>query len=65
MLSMEEMEKYDEHILMQFINSWTNRKVNINLMSFEIMEELVSRFKKLSLEGKNWRKSAKVSKEAL
>ena len=59
----EGMEKHDEHILMQLINSWTNMKVNINGMAFEKMEEIVTRARELSLEGKNWHKQARVSNE--
>lgn len=50
---MEGKEKHDEHILMQFINSWTHRKVNINEMAFEIIEELIARVRGFSLEGNN------------
>ena len=53
---MEGMEEHDEHISMQFINSWTDKKVNINGMMFEIMEEIVARVGELSQAGKSWRK---------
>ena len=53
---MEDMENHDEHILMQFINSWNDRKANINDISCKIVEELVVRVGGLSPEGKNWHK---------
>ena len=53
---MEGMENHDEHISMQFINSCNDWKVNINDMSFKIVEELVVRVGGLSPEGKNWHK---------
>ena len=50
---MEGMQKHDEHILMQFIYSWNDKKVNINDMSFKVMEELVVSVGGLSPKGKN------------
>ena len=49
----EGMEKHEEHILIQFINYWNDRKMSINDMAFKIIEELIARVKGFSLEGKN------------
>ena len=52
---MECIEGFVELVSMQIIDSWDNRRVIINKISFRIMVEVIEKVGGLSLEGKIWR----------
>lgn len=61
---MDGMVKHNEVILMKFYQTWKDRKVTVNGMSFEISEENIVRAGDFSLYGNKWQRQAKISEEA-
>ncbi len=51
-LYMEAMSGYNENRSLQFVNSWKDRRVMINGISFQINEEIISLAIGLSMKGK-------------
>lgn len=58
------IEGYDKSVSMQFVNFWTDRRVTINGISFEINEEVIGRAIGLSLEGRKLCKKTSVLNKA-
>ena len=58
------MARYDENCVLQFVNSWNDRKVTINGITFQVTEEVIAMATGLSMKGKKWRKVTKITDEA-
>ena len=56
---MEALNGYDENCSLQFVNSWEDRRVMINGISFHISEEVISLAMRLDMRGRKWKKSDK------
>ena len=61
---MMSMARYDENCVIQFVNSWNDRKVTINGITFQVTEEVIAMANGLTTKGKKWRKVTKVLDEA-
>ena len=53
----------DDRDIMQFFNSWNDKKVKINGMAFKIMEKDIAKVRGFSLRGKNWCEQERVNYE--
>ena len=58
------MAGYDENCALLFVNSWNDRKVTINNITFQVTEEVISMATGLTTKGKKWKKVTKVPDEA-
>ena len=61
---MMSMAGYDENCALQFVNSWNERKVTINDITFQVTEEVIAMATGLTTKGKKWKKVTKVPDEA-
>ena len=51
---MEMLNGYDESCSLQFVNSWEDRKVTVNGISFHISEEVIFMVTGLAMKGRKW-----------
>ena len=58
------MAGYDENCALQFVNSWNERKVTINGITFQVSKEVIAMATGLNMKGKKWKKVTKVPDEA-
>lgn len=56
---MQCIKGYDKVVSMQFVNSWNNRRVVVNGISFKINEDVISKINSFSLKGGKWRKQTR------
>ena len=45
------------------MNSWNDRKVTINGITFQVTEEVIAMVTGLSMKGKKWRRVTKITDE--
>ena len=56
---MQSMKGYDENCSLQFVNGWSDRRVTINGITFQVNEEVIAMAIGLSAKGRKWKKFTK------